>query len=473
MKGFQEPLNSASLDLISQALHSIVDDNYSYIARAFAAELLLSIHIRENIDATELLNQTVHEAREFGDQIAKVNQASLVFHEDDRELVEKCHTTQRWIIHWPIPRHRYIHLRNLRPTHFLSGIHREALDALHLSPEAESEFLLCTMDLDDNPSDESRQSQYRTKYIAPNLEPDFLRTSNPLHCTKSSLSMQIFKEELGLNFANQYIQIFSMCHIYNALFQIGYINIEWPALVDLMHFHLSTLFLGELPKTAESMYTRILMCAGVSGKVLAKLKRERSSTGRLDAEQVLAKTKTRSKRSWDLQPSPTSLILREYFHGRDKDFMTTLEKLDKEMQGQSKDKHPKSFLHDLGTIPFLQELEKMIAKLMPRIQIDYLGLTVTCHELLHKMDIEFGNSRHISGDAMPEADWSQPSLRGFEIALSILGELEGREQILESTNRSNLPNPKAPMAEIAKQVLEEYLLPLSADDESVEEGARR
>jgi hypothetical protein len=86
----------------------------------------------------------------------------------------------------------------------------------------------------------------------------FLRKHNPLMSGKLALNLQFLRTELRLGFANHYSGLFAMCHLYNALRQLGYLDEPWEALDTLISMHIKTLFLGDLPTgSATSMVNRV------------------------------------------------------------------------------------------------------------------------------------------------------------------------------------------------------------------------
>lgn len=315
-------------------------------------------------------------------QLSARTKSGLVLNRRDRDLIEKGHTLRQWITDWYVPKQRYVELRQLDRAHPLSGVHREAWTALGLSAETANMLREATKHYADNAGRTIKREQYRQDFISPALDPNFLRKFSPLLCSKLWLNMRIQHEEFGINFANDFIQIFCICHLYNGLRQAGRLkDLHWTALEEVIEIHIQTMFAGKLPTQADAVYLRLLYAAGANGPALVNAKKKLAAGIPFDPAQVFVES-NKNKKSWNMDPSPMTKILRDHFDGKDQNYLATLHKIDVEMQKQSKEKYPKSFINDLGTIPFLQRLEKELPALDRRLQIDYLGLTCTCNDLL-------------------------------------------------------------------------------------------
>ena len=107
------------------------------------------------------------------------------------------------------------------------------------------------------------------EFIAPPQDSNFLRKHNPLVPGQLALNLNVLRTELSLDFASSCCSLLPMCHLYNALRQLGYLDIAWPALDNLISLHIKPLFLGEVPtKDARSMLNRAALASGTPAELL-------------------------------------------------------------------------------------------------------------------------------------------------------------------------------------------------------------
>jgi hypothetical protein len=121
---------------------------------------------------------------------------------------------------------------------------------------------------------------------------------------------------------------------------------------------------------------------------------------------------------------PLIQILRDYIHGRDTR-MRTWYRLDEELSKTSGITARTQDNGDINIISFIKQLRAtdQFRQLLPRLEFDYMNLTLQCGKLFHKIDVaqeEVG----IGGPAKAEAIWNGPTLRGFALTAGVLGDLD-------------------------------------------------
>jgi hypothetical protein len=302
-------------------------------------------------------------------------------------------TLIRFIDANPIQLDRYRCLRELTPDQPkgpLCGLHRDAWKDFSLSFQDKKHMWDYLTNLPDRAGDPEAFSKYAEEYILPAEHPNFLRTSNPAMSGKLLLHCLVRREECNIDFANKNFGLVSMCHMYNALRQFGYLKESWHALDEFTDLHIKTIFMGERPKaSAQVMMNRAFLCFGLHSDSLRQLN---DPARRTKDPYFLAKQKT--KRSGKLVLSPFMSILADYVHDKET-LPRTLYRMDSEMVTQAS-RTPvessaakargsvKSYLDEFGPITFLDELAKHMRQLDRYFATGAIELSRTSNALFEK-----------------------------------------------------------------------------------------
>ena len=117
-------------------------------------------------------------------------------------------------------------------------------------------------------------------------------------------------------------------------------------------------------------------------------------------------------------------ILCDYIYGTETRLCTWY-RLDEEMAKHSKTT-PRTEGHgDLNILSFVKALRNsdQLRAMLPRFEFDYMSLTMKCGELCHKIDVEKGKIA-IGAGVPDESEWRGPTIRGFSIVGTVLGDLD-------------------------------------------------
>lgn len=443
--GYHQPLSRASLDEASRVFLALLDGNNPTVVTAFAADILLRSIPDTKERWEEPLSDLLNAARSIDKSISEARSAGVSFPLAHKKAMDKCLSLLDWILRWPLQDHRYIHLRNLNPEHPLSGIHRDIWKHLNMPIEQKAALIEYVKNKPDRAGSAVAFQTYANMYYLPNTDPDYLRKANPLVSGQLYHNLSVRNEEIGLGKLNATASVFSMCHQYNALRQTGRLQTRWPIIESMIKIHMKKLFLTEIPTELPTepgdMYDRLLLSAGVSYEVVTNTKKSRAR-GEAPTESIFKQSKTKT---WNLEPSPMTLVLRDYFDEKpDANLRRTLSRLDAEMQKKSGDKRSKSLIDDLGWVPFLKELEKTLSPLMARLDIDYITLSRVCSGLFQQMEKSMGSPG--DSEVVPEE-------RGLGIAMSVLGEIDNAEGLKNAGGKI----VETPLSKIAQTVMEVYL----------------
>jgi hypothetical protein len=214
-------------------------------------------------------------------------------------------------------------------------------------------------ELPDHPPNVAAIREYAEKFIMPNEDANFLRASNPATSGKLLFNALMRREETNLDFANKNFDLFSMCHLYNALRQLGYLSESWHALDNYIDLHIKTIFLGERPKaSAQIMANRAFLSGGLHPEVVRQFTNPDNRT-----KNPLRLMKKKTNRTGKFALSPFMTMLSDYLHDKET-ISRTLQRMDEEMVAQlervlvgvkvPKSKSPfKSYMNDMGPLPFL------------------------------------------------------------------------------------------------------------------------
>lgn len=111
---------------------------------------------------------------------------------------------------------------------------------------------------------EARSDNSLETYIMPPDDHLWAWESNPMISGKLILSMLILREESDARYANINRGTFFICHLYNALSQLGLLIARWSALQHITDLYPEPLFSSSRPTTARNMLTRFMLTTGSS-----------------------------------------------------------------------------------------------------------------------------------------------------------------------------------------------------------------
>jgi hypothetical protein len=297
-----------------------------------------------------------------------------------------------WTVHWPGQWSRYQRFRKIGPGHHaaaLEGFHREIWKYFRHPVKTKERIYDSLEESPDAAGSAQARCQHAQHYIMSPEDSNFLRKHNPLMSGKLALNLQFLRTELRLGFANHYSGLFAMCHLYNALRQLGYLDEPWEALDTLISMHIKPLFLGDLPTgSATSMVNRAFLAFGCAPEVIRAHNSEQSE-GR--EKNVLRALNKRTKGKGKLTLTPTMANVADYMHDR-QPLRRTLLRIDAEMVAQqppaTKRTNTKSFLDDGDPIAFLERVRDHIAHFDQYFSMDYMEIMRICAGLFAKMETD-------------------------------------------------------------------------------------
>ncbi|KAH5246660.1 hypothetical protein HBI42_133460 [Parastagonospora nodorum] len=382
------------LDIISRLLLSVWTGTYPSVAVFCAATALQ--HIWESNRGQlrkpmQELERYLNKHQEFAGTL--FNEQVSIYRSS---TTEELNTLMRFVQVNPVQLDRYRHIREISPEHpkgALCGLHRNMWKDLTLSYEYKEMMMDRIEELEDHPGNSEAIHKYMEKFIIPNPDPNFLRSSNPALCGKLLLNAQMRREEINLNFVNMNQDLHAMCHMYNALRQFGYLDEPWHALETYIDLHIKTIFMGERPTaSAQVMVNRVFLSSGLHSEALRQLN---NPDKRTKDPRFLAKQKT--NRTGNVTLSSFMGILSDYLHDKDT-IQRTLYRMDDEMVAQAerelvgfngpKSRSPiKSYLKDSGPIAFLQALEVQMGQIDRVFATDGIELSRTCTALFEEITL--------------------------------------------------------------------------------------
>jgi hypothetical protein len=309
--------------------------------------------------------------------------------------MEELDVLMRFIRANPVQLDRYRHLRSISPNKdsksALWGLHRNMWKDMTLSFRDQKMMMSYVEELPDHPANVAAIREYAEKFIMPNENANFLRASNPAMPGKLLLNALMRREETNLEFANKNFDLFSMCHLYNALRQLGYLSESWHALDNYIDLHIKTIFLGERPKaSAQIMANRAFLSGGLHPEVVRQFTNLDNRT-----KNPLRLMKKKTNRTGKFTLSPFMTMLSDYLHDKET-ISRTLQRMDEEMVAQLErvlmgvkvpdSKNPfKSYMNDMGPLPFLVVLQGYLEQVDDYFAIDGIELSRVSTALFGKI----------------------------------------------------------------------------------------
>jgi hypothetical protein len=281
---------------------------------------------------------------------------------------------------------------------------------------------------------------------------------NPVSRGKLRLALITLWEEVGLDTTRLSPHVFSFCHLYNALVQIGRLQHvdESNVFSRISKLHSQEIFMGQEPPThPEAMLHRIQASVGQSLKTL-KEKNVPESSGR-----GLKDSEKRSEKTHVFNTSPTIQILRQYFH-EDISLLQALYRFDEEMQKDVLKRKRKSYIDELGIVPFLEKLKDLLKDALPHLYEDYLAAHADCIRLAKEMGRQMGNIHVGASTFRPpteDKEWQEDCWHTYIMVTETMRELVDygtHEKKSRKKASSSEPLP-TPCTDIAVEILGRYL----------------
>jgi hypothetical protein len=448
------PLLSGAFDMPSRMYGSLGVWEKISMAVTFAAELAIRIRSKDKAHSlrqyTPILTMAAKEEKQF----AAWQEQAIKFHGNSWQVTESTRTHRSFIISRPFSQIRYIEMRLLTSTHPLYGLQYDYPKPTFMTTETRDELMesLQNKGIENYVGNAFMRQAFAARYILPPLDGDFLRMTIPTLRAKLSLTHLLLREEMELNFANASPQIFAICHLYNCFLKRGLITGFWPEIELMMERHVDEIFLKEVPTKPDEFFSRLLLATGFSSKLVKQARSLKTNPDRyLDFGKPTHKTS-------ELLPVPMTNILRDYVHSRDKR-LRTWHRMDEEMTKHSGHSSRGQDPDDLNVLSFIKGLRKseQLLRLLPRLEFDYISLTLQCNELFHRIDIE---QKRLSGDTVEhdEAYWKSPTNRGFSIVSTLLGDLDRAFLTNERGNKQDKGiADTTPAVDVAAQVIQRFL----------------
>jgi hypothetical protein len=425
----------------------------------FVAELMRKIRSKDKIHSTKRYSPLLVEALKKEDQLIKYFKAHVRLPSTVHDAAESARTLRHFIFDRPFSKARYIEMRQLDTSHQMCGMQHDYPEP-RFQGWKEREDVLAYLDLKGIPNhagDASLRQACYNDFIFPPKDGEFLRLTIPTMRGKLSLVHLLLYEEVGLGFANASPQIFAMSHLYNCLVKLGKVKGDWPALQQVSEWHIDTIFLNEIPENADQFFSRLLLAAGFSPKVINRA-RDLSK----DPDRIFEFGQHTHKFLW-LKALPITQILRDYVHGRDTG-MRTWYRLDKELSKTTGITARTEDNGDINILSFIKQLRTtdQFRRLLPRLEFDYINLTLQCGKVFHKIDVA-QEKVGIGGSAKDESHWNGPTLRGFALAAGVLQDLDRcRGLKARGGKAAKHIEDTIPIVEAATRVMQEFLDGLKA-----------
>jgi hypothetical protein len=445
------PLLAGALDAPSRMYGSLGTFELISMVSIFAAELAIRIRSKDAAHSLKHYAPTSIRAAKEEALFASWHNQKINFPQNIWEVVESTSTHRNLIIGRPFAQIRYTEMRILPPAHPLYGLQHDYPKPVFRTTQGRDVFMKNLEKIEDHTGDARVRQAYTAQYILPPRDGDFLRMKIPTLRAKLSLVHLLLREEMGLGFANLSPQIFAICHLYNCFQKRGLITGTWPEIELMMDWHLDKIFLNEVPSKAGEFYSRLLLAAGYASAFIKKARDPKKTlSGRIDFGKATHKT-------CELDPLPMTKILRDYVHKRDIGGRTWY-LMDEEMAKHTGNSSRAHDTGDLNILSFIKDLRssEQLPRILPRLEFDYISLTLQCNELCRKIDVEQENLGGVR--VHKEEDWKSPTGDGFMLVALLLGDLD-RAHLKKERNRKGSKHTAdaTDTVEAAARVMQDFL----------------
>ncbi|KAI0893983.1 hypothetical protein F4806DRAFT_503754 [Annulohypoxylon nitens] len=241
---------------------------------------------------------------------------------------------------------------------------------------------------------ELKEGEEKSCLIWPHDSDTFMLDNNVLYGGTVILDLITMSEMVETRLADYHLSIFCVAHIYNAARQLAGLDVSWPEMDQFIELQKDSIFANDIPTTPKAVSTRFTYRMGL--KASSKIHKTILGPG---------------PQPWSLQPTATSLIIREYF-AHEINLPRMVHKLEEQaIQYEKAHKRPSRASDGPSSTPdteeknqreaaiekTLQRIEKYIDAMLPAMQFDYINLTRTCnrimeslrHELITEHEVEY------------------------------------------------------------------------------------
>jgi len=452
---FKLPLLKGALDTFSDLYAELVGFMKCSIATVFMAELAIRIRAKDTKNFLKYFLPLAVRAQKDESQFVAWQDNGIQFSDD---IIDYSRGLRAYIINRPSSRMRYTRMRLLSSINPLCGLQRDYPRPKFKTQEDRDFFMhkFEAVGVPDSAGDQALRQATAARIILPAQDGDFLLKAIPTSPGKLSLVYSLLYELTGIRFANASPQIFSICHLYNCFHKRGFITGNWPELEVMMDWHVDKIFLKEIPTRPEEFFSRMLLAAGFSTD---KIKKARDLKEDPDRQIPLGKS---THKNPALESPMTTKILIDYIFGNETG-TRTWHRLNEEMARSSGTSSRTQDNSDLSILSFVNKLRnsEKLGQALSRLQFDYIGLTLQCNEIFHKIDLE--QAKLASGEpALPEKAWRSPTARGFSLVSTILGDLDRTVLFKDRSSKKakNMPDQTA-IVQVAVREMQRFVNGLS------------
>ncbi|KAI4939653.1 uncharacterized protein J4E92_000939 [Alternaria infectoria] len=439
----QRCISNASLDLVSRTIAGATRGSQHSIA----ASLLDGIWGLHSPNAHEPFHYAARLAEVMYDQSNHCRCDGILYPERAKDKTLEFNALLSWTFEWPGEILRYFDLRAIDSNHpaaALSGFHRDIWKHFDLSMARKEHIIKACASIPDPAGTAEARLQFGEEHVMPSEDPNFLRKNNPLTPAKLALNLQFLRAEIGFDFANDDLSLFLMCHLYNALRQLGYLDVPWEKLDSLIDMHIKTIFLGALPtESAKQMCNRASIAVGCAPELVRA-----ANTGKGRVATIKNMAVLKEKRFGALSFPPSMAIVADHLHDREP-LRRTLTRLDAEMVAkhskENRSSRVKSFLDEENPTAFLDRLRNHVADFPRYLALDCIELTRICGGLLRRLKSDDVKILMKYGGV--------DEVHQQYVALLILQELDNEEYM----TRPGMTVPKVTYAVEAAAILKEYI----------------
>jgi hypothetical protein len=399
----------------------------------------------QSANADEPFHHVARIAEAMFDQFEQYFTDGISFPAAHTDRIHEYASLLSWTFEWPGQVERYLNFRAIDSSHraaALSGFHRDIWKHFDYSVKKKEGILNTCKFFPDHAGTATARLQHGDEYVMPPEDSHFLRKSNPLMPGKLALNLQFLRTEIGFDFGNGDPSLFLMCHLYNALRQLGYLDVAWKSLDTLIAMHIKALFLGALPTVdGKQMFNRACIAFGFPPELI------RSRNSKNGREKTIKNLLGKREKKMDaLHFPPIMAIVADHLHDREP-LRRTLTRLDAEMVAKHfiacGSSRVKPFLDEENPIAFLDRLRTHVDDFHQYFAIDCIELTRVCSGLLEKTRT----------DEMTSAMKVGHKQGAYCVALLILAELDGVDEM----TRPGMPVPKTKFATEAAALLKDYI----------------
>lgn len=374
-------------DMLHSSLRCLWNPGCVTVQSVFAAQLILDIHdiCGTATSGLQLLQDAINDHKNrfqfFVDSNGSIAAKGARWLAQDQDFVMEIHCP----LHYSSPFPPWMILKN----HLLGISHLERRK--EILPEVDEQIHRW---IDAHgmipPSEEEKENadKLNVQLIYPNDELDFLIDHNLLYRGMAMLDLVSMTEKAGVALANGHWAVFGAAHLYNALRQLGGLDVQWPEMERLLALHAGPLFANDVPTTPTSIYERFAYRIGVTSP---------------------NKNRFTKKKPWKFHTTPATAAMRQFFEAR-LSLSQLLELLEEQISAhdqKSTQQRGKSRVKQAPLTPrqTLLRLEKYLDHVLPDMQLDYINLTRASNRVLLRLRVEIHTRLGILYPVLREVFW--------------------------------------------------------------------